>query len=160
MTLSVNPVQLLVLLVTCLLTSRGWCSEPNHWLDEDQFKFSIGSYFTDYDSEFVLSSSKLGIGSNISFEDDLGLEESNTLVRLDGHYRFFAKHRMEFSYLDLSRDGSTVTTRPLIIDDTFFRRGSTLHTTFDYQVLKLAYAYSILAKRTIRSGRIRRTVYL
>ena len=142
MTGSKNRAQLALLLGTCLLTSKGWGKEANHWIDEDKIKFSIGSFFTDYDSEFSLSSNRLGRGTNLSFEDDLGLDESNTVIRLDGHYRFSAKHRMEFSYFDLSRDGTVVTTRPIIIDDTLFRRGSTLSTTFDYQILKLAYAYS------------------
>jgi hypothetical protein len=142
MTGSRNRVQLALLIGACLSASKSWGEEANHWIDEDKIKLSIGTFITDYDSEFSLSSSKLGRGTNLSFEDDLGLEESNTVIRLDGHYRFSAKHRVEFSYFDLSRDGTVVTTRPIIIDDTLFRKGSTLSTTFDYQVLKLAYAYS------------------
>ena len=125
-----------------LTRHQGLGKETSHWIDEDKIKFTIGTFITDYDSEFRLTSSKLGRGTSISFEDDLGLEESNTVLRLDGHYRFSARHRVEFSYIDLSRDGNTITTRPLIIDDTLFRRGSALSTTFDYQILKFAYAYS------------------
>jgi hypothetical protein len=134
--------RLVLVLAICLLASRGWGKETNHWLDEDKAKFSIGSFITDYDSEFRLTSSRFGRGTTISFEDDLGLEESNTVIRLDGHYRFAARHRVEFSYFDLSRDGKTISTRPLLIEDTLFRRGSNLDTTFDYQILKFAYAYS------------------
>ena len=126
----------------CLFATGSPAEQSNHWIDEDKFKFTIGTFITDYDSEFRLTSSTLGRGTEISFEDDLGLEESNEVVRLDGHYRFSPRHRLEFSYLDLSREGKTVTTRPIIIEDTLFRRGSNLSTKFDYQVLKLAYAYS------------------
>jgi hypothetical protein len=142
MTGSKNRFQLALLLGACLLTSEGWGKEANHWIDEDKFKLSIGAFFTDYDSEFSLTSSKLGRGTDLSFEDDLALDESNAVIRLDGHYRFSAKHRLEFSYFDLSRDGTAVTTRPIIIEDTLFKKGSTLSTTFDFQILKLAYAYS------------------
>ena len=142
MKLSKNPVRMALLLVACLLASRSWGNESNHWIDEDKIKLSIGAFITDYDSDFRLTSSKLGLGTAVDFEDDLGLDESNTVIRLDGHYRFSARHRLEFSYFDLSRDGKTVSERPLIIDDTLFPRGSTLSTTFGYQVLKIAYAYS------------------
>ncbi len=142
MMLSKVFVRISLLVAACLLATGSPAEQSNHWIDEDKFKFSIGAFITDYDSEFRLTSSTLGRGTNLSFEDDLGLEESNEVIRLDGHYRFSPKHRLEFSYLDLSRDGNTVTTRPIIIDNTFFRRGTNLSTKFDFQVLKLAYAYS------------------
>jgi hypothetical protein len=93
-------------------------------------------------ASLVMSNSTLGIGTRLSFEDDLGLEDSQTVFRLAGHYRFAATHRVAFSYVDLSRDGTTLTTFPIIIDDTFYRRGTRLKTEFDYKVIKLAYAYS------------------
>jgi len=133
---------LLILITVSLLPTKSWGNQANHWIDEDKIKLTIGGFITDYDGEFRLTSSKLGRGTEVSFEDDLGLDESNTVVRLDGHYRLSARHRLEFSYFDLSRDGKAVTTRPIIIDDTLFRRGSTLSTEFDYQILKFAYAYS------------------
>ena len=142
MMISRNSARIALLLVTFLLATKGWGKEASHWIDEDKIKLSIGTFITDYDSEIRLTSSKLGRGTTINFEDDLGLDESNTVIRLDGHYRFSARHRIEFSYFDLSRDGDTISTRPLIINDTLFRRGSNLSTTFDYQILKLAYAYS------------------
>jgi len=129
-------------LATCLLATRSWGNETSHWIEEDKFKLAIGTFITEYDSEFRLTAEKVNRGTTISFEDDLGLTDSETVIRLDGHYRFSARHRVEFSYFDLSRDGTTVSTRPLLIDETLFRRGSELSTTFDYQILKLAYAYS------------------
>jgi len=135
-------VRISLLVAACLLATGSQAEQSNHWIDEDKFKFTIGTFITNYDTEFRLTSSTLGRGTNISFEDDLGLEESNEVVRLDGHYRFSPRHRLEFSYFDLSRDGKIVTTRPIIIDDTLFREGSALSTKFDYRVLKLAYAYS------------------
>ncbi len=125
-----------------LVTSLSAFAESNPWLDNDRFKLSLGTFILDYDSEFRLSNSELGIGTQLSFEDHLGLEDSRTVARLAGHYRFAAKHRVEFSYVDLSREGKATTRFPILIDDTFYRTGTTLRTDFDYQVFKLAYAYS------------------
>ncbi len=142
MKLSKVFVRISLLVAACLFATGSPAEQSNHWIDEDKFKFTIGAFITNYDSDIRLTSSTLGRGTNLSFEDDLGLEESNEVVRLDGHYRFSPRHRLEFSYFDLSRDGTTVTTRPIIIDDTLFPPGSALSTKFDYRVLKLAYAYS------------------
>jgi Protein of unknown function, DUF481 len=117
-------------------------SRISPWFAQDKFHLSLGTFITDYDSKFRLTSSKLGIGTRLDFEDDLGLDESSTVLRIASHYRLSARHRLDFSYLDLSRDGKTETRFPIIIDDTLFRSGSSLKTEFDYQVLKLAYAYS------------------
>ena len=125
-----------------LVTSLSAFAESNLWLDEDRFKLSLGTFILDYDSEFRLSNSKLGIGTQLSFEDDLGLEDSRTVARLAGHYRFAAKHRVEFSYVDLSREGKATTKFPIVVDDTFYRTGTRLKTDFDYKVIKLAYGYS------------------
>ena len=130
------------MLAACLPFAGARAGDSAHWIEEDRFKLSLGSFITDFDSEFKLSSDRINRGTEISFEDDLGLDDSSTVIRLDGHYRFSSRHRINFSYFDLSRDGDTISTRPLIIDDTLFRRGSELSTEFDYQILKLAYAYS------------------
>jgi len=125
-----------------LFTSTSLSAESNSWLEDDRFKLSAGTFISDYDSDFRISNDELGIGTLLSFEDHLGLEDSKTVFRLAGHYRFSAKHRVNFSYVDLSRDGKTVTTFPIIIDDTFYRKGTRLKTQFDYRVLKLSYGYS------------------
>jgi hypothetical protein len=113
----------------------------NPWLERDRFKVALGTFITDYDSDILISSSS-GFGTNLSFEDDLGLEDSQTVFRFAGHYRFKARHRIVFSYVDLSRDGKVITQFPIFINDTIYPTGSKLKTEFDYKVLKLAYAYS------------------
>lgn len=130
-------------LIFLSIFSMAAYSQKNTWMKDDKFKLSVGTFLTDYESDFRLTSDKLGVGTNVSFEDTLGLDESNTVLRLDGHARLADRHRIEFSYLDLSRDGEATTQFPIIIDTTLFRRGSRLKTDFDFQVYKLAYAYSV-----------------
>jgi hypothetical protein len=128
--------------VGSLVISMSISAESNPWLEDDRLKLSAGTFISDHDSDFRISNNELGIGTDLNFEDDLGLEDSQTVFRLAGHYRFAAKHRVAFSYVDLSRDGTTLTTFPILIDDTFYRSGTVLKTEFDYKVIKLAYAYS------------------
>lgn len=130
-------------LLLCALHSYGVSEEASSWLEDDRFKLALGTFVTDYDSDFRISSSSLGIGTRVSLEEDLGVDDSNTIWRFDGHYRLAARHRLEFSYFDMSRDGTAITSFPIIIDDTLFLPGSTLKTDLEYKVYKLAYAYSI-----------------
>ena len=138
-----------LMLAVCVGFSLASIAEENPWLRDDQFKFAVGKFITDYDSDFRLTSGQGDMGTSLSFEDDLGLEESNNVVRFDGHYRFAARHRIEFSKFDLTRDGKVTTTFPIIVDNTFFPSDSVLRTELDYQVYKLAYAYSVWQTDTL-----------
>jgi hypothetical protein len=142
-------LQFYLILAGCAFFSLVSVAEENPWLRDDQFKLAVGTFITDYDSDFRLTSGKNNIGTTLNFEDDLGLDESNTVYRFDGHYRFAARHRIEFSYFDLTRDGKVITGFPILVDDTFFPPGSRLRTDLDYQVYKLAYAYSVWQTDTI-----------
>ena len=67
---------LLTIIACCLLVVPHSQADNFNWRDDDKLKISIGTFITDYDSDFRLSSSALGLGTSLSFEDDLGLEES------------------------------------------------------------------------------------
>lgn len=118
-------------------------AEADSWLEKDRININIGAFSTDYDSEGRVSSGELGLGTKISFEDDLGLDNSKTVFRLDTSFRLDTRHSLQFSYIDLDRDGNNVTSRTLIIDETVYPAGSRLDTEFEYQVYKLAYTYSV-----------------
>ena len=86
MTGSKNRFQLALLLGACLLTSEGWCKEANHWIDEDKFKLSIGSFFTDYDSEFslydVIQTGSFPSPDDESMKDSLATNINRALSKL------------------------------------------------------------------------------
>jgi hypothetical protein len=138
-------LQFYLMLAACVGVGFSLASyaEENPWLRDDQFKLAVGVFIKDYDSDFRLTSGAFNISTDLSFEDDLGLDESNTVYRFDGHYRFAARHRIELSYFDLTRDGKVTTRFPIIVDDTLFPRGSLLRTELKFEVYKLAYAYSV-----------------
>jgi hypothetical protein len=52
--------------------------------------------------------------------DKINLEDSQSVARLDTSFRISARHSVQFSYIDLSRDGDNVTSRPLLISDTLY----------------------------------------
>jgi hypothetical protein len=116
--------------------------DENHWMTEDRVRLSLGGYFPKFDTEVQISSDRFGIGTKVNLEDDLGLDDSDTSIRIEGHYRFSAKHRLMYSVFDMSRDATTVLDRTLIIDDKIYLKGSTVSSDFSVQFFRLLYGYS------------------
>jgi len=95
----------------------------------------------------VLSSSNLGTG--FSFVDDLGGDDSVTIPRIDGYYRFKPLHRVEFGTFRIERDGRNLLTIDLDIGDESFSVGDTVISNMDYELLKVGYAYSFYHSQTV-----------
>ncbi len=83
------------------------------------------------------------VGTQIRFEDALGLDDTEVVLRLDASYRFEERGSVQIEYIDLSRDGNNTIDREIIVDDTTYTVGSRLDSSFDYRALKLAYTHSI-----------------
>ena len=113
---------------------------------DDRFSIGLGAFFTDRDTNTQLNSDTLGPGTEIDFEDDLGLVSSDSVFRLDGHYRFNEKHRIIFSVFDLSRDSSATIQRDIQFGDEIFLIDTVVNTNFDLRIYKLAYTYSLMQR--------------
>ena len=113
---------------------------------DDRFSISLGAFVTDRSTDTRLDSDVLGKGTVIDFEDDLGLDSSDTVFRIDGHYRFNQKHRVNFSVFDLSRDSSATIARDIQYGDKIFAIDTVVNTFFDLDIYKLTYTYSFMQR--------------
>ena len=114
----------------------------------DKFRIALGGYSVfRYDSLMSLTDANLGAGISISPEDTLGLKTEQSVVRLDGHYRFTKKHALTFSWYSISSDGNkTLDTEIDWIDENgdaiTIPIGASVDTTLDYDIYKVGYLYS------------------
>jgi len=113
---------------------------------DDRFSISLGAFVTDRSTDTQLDSDVLGKGTVIDFEDDLGLDSSDSIFRIDGHYRINQKHRVNFSVFDLSRDSSAMILREIQYGDKIFPIDTVVNTSFDLNIYKLTYAYSFMQR--------------
>jgi hypothetical protein len=127
-----------------LLLAPAWAFAQSEL--DDRFSISLGAFITDRDTDTQLNSATLGAGTNIDFESDLGLDASDTVVRLDGHYRFAQKHRANFSVFDLSRDSSAAIQRDIQYGDEIFLLDTVVNANFDLRIYKLTYTYSVMQR--------------
>jgi len=112
----------------------------------ERVSISLGAFITDRDTNGRLDSDTLGLGTVIDAEDDLGLDSSDTVVRLDAYYRFNPRHRIDFSIFDLSRDSSATIDESIQFGDEIFDINSTISSEFDLIIYKAAYTYSFLMR--------------
>lgn len=131
-------------IIGLLLLVPIWASAQSH--PDDRFSVNLGTFFTDRNTNTQLDSESLGKGTEIDFEDDLGLDSSDTVFRLDGHYRFNQKHRLNFSVFDLSRDSSAAIQRDIQFGDEIFLIDTVVNSNFDLRIYKLVYTYSIMQR--------------
>ena len=113
---------------------------------DDRFSISLGGFISDWGTKTRLDSDTLGLGTIIDFEDDLGLDASDTTFRVDGYFRFNDRHRLDFSVFDLSRDASKAIQEDIQFGDVTFVIDTVIDAKTDLSVYKLAYTYSFLRR--------------
>jgi len=114
----------------------------------DRLKIALGGYTViRSDTTMSLTEPNLGAGISISPEDTLGLESKQTVLRLDGYYRFTKEHALTFSVYSLRSDGNkTLETEFDWLDEDgnsiTVPVGASVDTSFDYDIYKLGYLWS------------------
>jgi hypothetical protein len=114
----------------------------------DRFKFSIGGFaITRYDSAISMTDPDLGAGISISPQDTLGLDFENTVLRIEGYYRFRPKHALTYAWYNINSTGNK------IIDKEFewvdpggnpvtIEAGAQVTSSLDYDIFKIGYLWS------------------
>ena len=138
-----GTVRLLAYVTLVLMSSASFAAAEQ---DDTRFSLSIGAFITDRDSEARADASNRDLGTVIDLEDDLGLDGSDTVLRLDGFYRFADKHRIDFSVFDLSRSASKQVEREFSWKDTTFVLNTNVESDFNLSIYKVAYTWSFLKK--------------
>ena len=132
---------LAALLAGCFLAT-SLAAEP----DSERSGIALGVFITDRNTTGRVDSATLGLGTTINFENDLGLDGSGTVARLDGYYRFQPRHRIDYAIFDLSRDATATIDEEIQFRDEIFDINSTISSEFDLTIYKAAYTYSLLMR--------------
>jgi hypothetical protein len=117
----------------------------DHEID-DRIFIALGAFdMPNFQSKLRVDPKGFGIGTVIDLEDNLNVENSISVVRLDGYFRFNRAHRFEWTYFDQNRTGSaTLVDEDIQIGDTIFPVNFRIDSEWDFEVLKASYAYSFV----------------
>ena len=108
----------------------------------------VGAFIANVDSNLDLGTS--AVAGTIDGEDALGLEDNPIAWRVDGFWRITKRHRIDFLYYNLNRDGDKFI--GVQIDDGSggtIPLGTRTETKFDFQLWKLSYAYAFFKDERI-----------
>jgi len=133
-----------IALMSALLTSNTSAAEgSNNHAFPEKFMIRLSSYSVNQASTDITVLSSAGAGTIISFDEDLGGEDSLTIPRIDGYYRFNERHRIDFTNFRIERDGlKTITGVDITIGDETFTFNETIVSEIKYSLNRLGYAYS------------------
>lgn len=148
-------------LITALalsLVSYSYAVEDDRYDEHppaDRFNISIGGFLMDsIDTTARFDSTQFPIGTLIDLEENFNLESSETVLRIDGFYRFNNRHRIDLTYYRSRRDGTAIATQEYVIGDPddpdggfTIPKDARITTQWNYELLKVGYAWSFLNKR-------------
>ena len=118
--------------------------EWRSWPMGERFAVNVGSFFANLDTKVRLDATDGSLGTGIDFEQDLGLDDTQTRIMAGGYWRFFKRHRLDVSYFDLDRSGDSSSTVNISFGDEVFQADLPLTAFLDIEVFNLGYSYSIL----------------
>jgi outer membrane protein len=116
--------------------------EETEPLDLASVSLGLGALYLRSESNVDLLGS--GSSSDVDLESELGLDDESWVAAFDAVWRLRLHHRFELSYFELSRDATTDLVSPLSIGDEVFNAGEIVTTEFNTQVIRLAYAFSLM----------------
>jgi len=112
---------------------------------EPRFSIGLGAFFTDRDSHTRVDG-ETDTGTDVDLENDLGLDKSDTVFRVEAYWRFAEKHRFDFSAFDLSRSASKEIDKDIIWNDTTFPINTRVDAQLDLAIYKAAYTWTFLKR--------------
>jgi hypothetical protein len=110
----------------------------------ERLKFRVSGFSASSSTEIRLDRAEGEEGTELDFEDDLGLDDQDFLPSFDASYRFNRKSRIEASFFSLSRDGTRELSRTIDFGDRTFEIGTEIESHFDTDIFRVSYAFSFV----------------
>lgn len=112
-------------------------------LFDSKYTLTLGGFFPRIDGTISLNSPRGG-GTDISMQDDLGLDDGTSTAWLGFNWRFQPRHQFQAEWFQLDRKGSTIAGRDFTFFDTTVGVGASLDSKVDLNLGRLTYGYSIV----------------
>ena len=117
----------------------------------DTVRVFVGGFFSQLNTDTKVTSSGLG-GLKVSLEDDLGLDDDDTVFFGGLLWRISKRHSVSIRQLVLDRVNDQTVTRELAIGDKVFTTNTMTETLFDYRTTHFDYRYSFYASDRLNAG--------
>ena len=141
----------------CLIGFQVHAQEKPEWRNWPLGRragLSVGAFFADLSTTARIDDSSGRLGTAISFERNLGLDETETRPLASAYWRFTKRQRLELFYFNLDRSGDSISNFTIRFGDRQFQANLPIETFFDAEVINLGYSFSPIfdEKKEFRIG--------
>jgi hypothetical protein len=127
----------------------GWTTHPAL---QDRWSIQLGIYTPNVDTTARLNGAGGLVGTEISFEEDLGFTERNDMPAILASVRLGERWKIEAEYLSLRRDNSRALSRTINWGDNTYTVGTTVTSEFSSDIFRLSGAYSFIKDAQMEAG--------
>jgi len=131
-----------VVLATGLASARAQEAPPVHPALHDRFYFGVGAFMPKTSTSAELDSATLGAGTNINFEQALGMETTKTVPEAFLRYRLTDRWRFDGEYFALDRTGNRTLDQDVHWGDVVFPVNTQVQSKFNFQDIRISAGYS------------------
>jgi hypothetical protein len=138
-----------------LLTGGAFAEEgtpPDHPMMSDRFVVGAGVLWSESNVTASLNSGRVGLGSLIDFEDDLGLDETNVIGLFMFRMRLSERWRLEAEYFKLDRDNEKQLSRTIDWGDLNIPINAVARGDFSVEDVRVSVGYSFFQRKDKEIG--------
>lgn len=119
---------------------------------QDRWSIQLGIYTPNVETTARLNGAGGQVGTEVSFEEDLGYAERNDMPALLASVRLGVRWKIEAEYLSLRRDNSRALGRTINWGDDTHTVGTTVTSKFTSDILRLSGTYSFIKDAQMEAG--------
>lgn len=129
------------LILLCILLT------PTSYLSAEELEYrnriSFGGFLiSKYDSEIGLTDVDSGVGATIDPSQALGVDNEQSVLRLDGHYRFSKNHSLLYSWYSIQSEGNRTINEEIPWEPNPIPVGAKVDSSLNYDLYKVGYLWS------------------
>lgn len=140
-------IAMIVAMATLLAPSARAADELDMQAEISPFSVRLGMYNMNLSTEVRVDGIGGIIGTRLSFEKDLNLDDNKDTFNAAVRWRFKERHFLELEYFRLDRSGFRRLDGEIRFGDDVFPIGADIRSSFTTEVTRLGYSYRILRNR-------------
>lgn len=114
------------------------------WPTGQQWRIGAALFVPSLDTKLVVTDAEGIVGTGISFENNLGLDDNKSTVLVGVDWRFFKRHKLSFKYFDLQRDANAESSVAISIGGEEIDITLPVQSFFNISANELSYSFSLL----------------
>ena len=139
--------QSLMLILALVGASPVAAQNSDDWQDwalGSRWTIGAGYFVPNLDTKVLITDPDGVLGTGISFEKNLGLDDSQGTALVGIDWRFFKRHSLTYRYFDLQRSATTTSSVSIGIGGEIIDIDLPIQSFFDITAHEIAYSYSLM----------------